>query len=305
MFQSRRVPVWATWAATVPARQARRPQRGDPHRWARDLPGIHPGRAASMTRRASMRGLLLVLTVLASRQDGTAQVGDAVPSPVPDSLVGSVSFDLHCASCHGRSGKGDGPVAIALRAPPADLTVLARRNAGTFPRARTLAFVDGSNRIVAHSGLEMPVWGPTLRRLDGSDARDTVRLRNLIAFIESIQEPASGIEVLVPDVDGGSLYRDRCASCHGKVGQGDGPMVRVLQRTPPNLSTLGIRNGGAFPGERIRRAMAGVGVAAHGDRAMPIWGDLFARSGPADAGAEARIDALVQFLESIQQKRQP
>ena len=36
-----------------------------------------------------------------------------------------------------------------------------------------------------------------------------------------------------------------------------------------------MRNGGVLPSERLRQIISGVGVAAHGDREMPLWGRLF------------------------------
>lgn len=39
-----------------------------------------------------------------------------------DPAKGKASFDQMCVSCHGPSGKGDGPVAAALSPKPADLT---------------------------------------------------------------------------------------------------------------------------------------------------------------------------------------
>lgn len=44
---------------------------------------------------------------------------------------GKQMFEAYCASCHGMGGKGGGPVASALKVPPADLTVLSRTV--TFP----------------------------------------------------------------------------------------------------------------------------------------------------------------------------
>jgi len=79
----------------------------------------------------------------------------AVPPLVPESLVGSLSFDLYCASCHGRFGRGDGPTAAALKTRPADLTMLARSNRGAFPRERVLAFIEGSARAAGHGSPEM------------------------------------------------------------------------------------------------------------------------------------------------------
>jgi hypothetical protein len=37
---------------------------------------------------------------------------------------------------------------------------------------------------------------------------------------------------------------------------------------------------------------------------MPIWGDAFkrTRNGPTEQGARARIDAIVKYLEAIQER---
>jgi len=40
-----------------------------------------------------------------------------------DAAAGKVLFEANCASCHGVSGKGDGPVGAALNPPPRDFTV--------------------------------------------------------------------------------------------------------------------------------------------------------------------------------------
>jgi mono/diheme cytochrome c family protein len=229
------------------------------------------------------------------------------PQLVPESLIGSVSFDLYCASCHGREGRGDGPTAASLRTRPADLTVLARNNRGSFPRDRVLAFVDGSTRSASHGSPEMPVWGPTLRALDASDARVTVRLQNLVAFVESIQQPvaqaatAAGPPAVSP-ADGAAIFRTYCAACHGASGRGDGMMAGQLRRAPPSLTSFSTRNGGVFPAERVRQIIEGTGPAAHGNRDMPVWGAVFQRLPAGGAGAQDRIDAVVRFLQEIQER---
>ena len=40
-----------------------------------------------------------------------------------DPAAGKALFEANCASCHGVSGKGDGPVGSALNPPPRDFTV--------------------------------------------------------------------------------------------------------------------------------------------------------------------------------------
>jgi mono/diheme cytochrome c family protein len=39
-----------------------------------------------------------------------------------DAAKGKTLFETNCASCHGTSGKGDGPVGAALQPPPRDFT---------------------------------------------------------------------------------------------------------------------------------------------------------------------------------------
>jgi mono/diheme cytochrome c family protein len=227
------------------------------------------------------------------------------PVLVPSSLIGSTSFDLYCASCHGRDGTGNGPAAFSLRIRPADLTTLTRRHNGTFPREQVRAYVDGKDRApAAHGSSDMPVWGPMLRALDPSDMRVSVRLDNLVAFIESIQKAADPVAAArVPREDGAALFQSYCAACHGANARGDGPMNATLRRPPADLTKFAARNGGVFPESRVTRIIDGRDVAAHGDSEMPVWGNVFKRGRDGDQGtARARIAALVQFLASIQER---
>jgi mono/diheme cytochrome c family protein len=107
---------------------------------------------------------------------------------VIDSMAGPDLFQFYCAPCHGRDGRGRGPVAAVLKTPPADLTKIAEKRAGTFPRADIIGFVsEGSALIPAHGTIDMPVWGPIFRSLDSSEARNRARIDNLVSYLESIQ----------------------------------------------------------------------------------------------------------------------
>jgi mono/diheme cytochrome c family protein len=99
---------------------------------------------------------------------------------------------------------------------------------------------------------------------------------------------------------GRQLFRTHCATCHGASGQGNGAMVQYLRVPPADLTAIAARNKGVFSAEAVRRAIDGrQAVRAHGDAAMPIWGDAFS---PAEATAAERIRDLVVYLESIQQR---
>jgi len=115
--------------------------------------------------------------------------GPRNPPLVIRSLAGRDLFAFYCATCHGNKGTGEGPVAAALKSPPPDLTLLARRNGGTFPRQRVEAFVTNDRDVPtpAHGNSDMPVWGPIFRGLDRSDALVKVRIANVVTYIESIQ----------------------------------------------------------------------------------------------------------------------
>jgi hypothetical protein len=80
-------------------------------------------------------------------------------------------------------------------------------------------------------------------------------------------------------------------------------MAGQMRRTPPNLVTFASRNGGVFPSERLRQIVDGTGIASHGDRDMPVWGAVFKRSPSGRDDAAARIDAIVKFLESLQERQ--
>jgi mono/diheme cytochrome c family protein len=106
-----------------------------------------------------------------------------------DSLTGKDTFIAYCAPCHGRGGAGNGPVGPVLRTMPADLRMLSSKR-GFFPRQEILTFVTGTGRaITAHGTSDMPIWGAIFRSLDPSDARVKIRIKNVVDYVESLQQP--------------------------------------------------------------------------------------------------------------------
>jgi mono/diheme cytochrome c family protein len=78
--------------------------------------------------------------------------------------IGRREYLKNCGSCHGETGKGDGPASEALRTRPSDLTVLTKNNDGVFPAQVLYQIVDGRKTLRAHGNYEMPVWGSNLDR---------------------------------------------------------------------------------------------------------------------------------------------
>lgn len=73
--------------------------------------------------------------------------------------IGKSEYDAACAACHGRNGKGDGPLRSHLVSRVPDLTLLAKNNNGVFPFDRVLQVIDGRQEVKTHGPREMPVWG--------------------------------------------------------------------------------------------------------------------------------------------------
>jgi mono/diheme cytochrome c family protein len=154
--------------------------------------GLTPERNCMRPSTRTIWGAFMTLTLMIVAGRGGAgqqqqQRRTPAPSAIP-SMSGGDLFGFYCASCHGRDGKGNGPVASALIRRPPDLTTIARANGGRFPTERVESFVTGNREpTLAHGPTEMPVWGPIFQALDPQDRMNRIRIENVVAFIQSIQ----------------------------------------------------------------------------------------------------------------------
>jgi len=124
--------------------------------------------------------------VLAAAQQAPVKRG---PAPHTSAASGPDMYVAYCASCHGKDGKGGGPVASALKTPPPDLTTLARRNNGKFPADHVSQIIRGDVNMPAHGDKDMPVWGPVFLAMNGAQpGLVQMRLRNLAKYLESLQQ---------------------------------------------------------------------------------------------------------------------
>jgi mono/diheme cytochrome c family protein len=118
-----------------------------------------------------MKSALIVVS-LASLAIQAASAADDVGKS------GKQLYEQYCASCHGASGRGDGPVAKALTIETPDLTRLAQRRGAFFDRDLVERVIDGRHVIGAHGSRTMPVWGEdlSLSQLGNPDAERGTRL---------------------------------------------------------------------------------------------------------------------------------
>ena len=84
---------------------------------------------------------------------------------------GRALYEAHCAVCHGVTGKGDGPAAVALTPKPKDLSETTKSD------AELKAVISKGGAAVGLSPV-MPAWGATVSEAD---------ITNLIAHIRSLR----------------------------------------------------------------------------------------------------------------------
>ncbi len=123
---------------------------------------------------------------------------------------------------------------------------------------------------------------------------------------------------------GKSLYLKYCSACHGESAKGDGVVSGLMQPKPPDLTTIAARNGGRFPFYETMLKISGQRATAedqdtslpgmpqaHGDPAMPVWGEIFSREELSKGSAldqhlqaTGKIMLITEYLQSIQAKGQ-
>ena len=103
------------------------------------------------------------------------------------------------------------------------------------------------------------------------------------------------------------MYRRYCGACHGPAGRGDGVASSTMRPPPANLTEIAKRNGGTFPTMKVMHYVDGTDhVRAHGDAAMPVWGEVFREEAIPDmtrrTEVRGKVMEIVAYLESIQAK---
>ncbi len=135
-------------------------------------------------------GTLVVAASLCLAQEKTEQNPVVKKTPIKQTSAasGKEMYMQYCATCHGADGKGGGPAASAMKAPPTDLTQLSKKHDGKFPTISVVAVLKFGNGPGVHGSAEMPVWGPLFESLDKfHDSVVQQRISNLVNFIETLQ----------------------------------------------------------------------------------------------------------------------
>lgn len=134
---------------------------------------------------------------------------------------GEKLFQKNCLGCHGETGDGEGPAAEGLMPRPANLT----------EAKMSLSHI---NSIILNGvpGTSMPAW----RDLPPKD------VQALVVYVSSFPEEDNDDYPVVAEsidhTDARKIFAEKCVSCHGTQGEGNGPAAAALERPPTNFAEL-------------------------------------------------------------------
>jgi mono/diheme cytochrome c family protein len=129
-------------------------------------------------------GLLAWIMSSASNQ----KAPDLESTRLIESIHGPALYGAYCAVCHGKDGKGGGPMAKSLKTTTPDLTRIAVRSGGKFSLTRVQRIISGEEQVPAgHGTREMPVWGPVFSQVAWDQDLGHIRVYNLAKYIEALQ----------------------------------------------------------------------------------------------------------------------
>lgn len=97
-----------------------------------------------------------------------------------------------------------------------------------------------------------------------------------------------------PAATGGELYAQRCASCHGNRGRGDGPNAQYLAKKPAVHADARIMS--TRTDDRLFDGIFAGGVALGVSPSMPGYGQTLTRE---------QIWSLVRYIRELCKCRQP
>ena len=164
-----------------------------------------------------------------TREQLEKRLGDRYDKPVRAAKPGEVErgkglYKQYCASCHGESGKGDGPAGKTLNPPAADLTD---------PMHAYFYSDQGRLEIIRNGspGTAMPGWSNTLK---GDD------LMAVYQYVRTLRPPQKGMQMAgMKGHDMGGMKHDM-KGMHGdhKMGEGHqkGKMMHNLEARDGDLT---------------------------------------------------------------------
>jgi high-affinity iron transporter len=187
-----------------------------------------------------------------------------LPRQPLDLAEGHQIFERSCASCHGVAGLGDGPAGLRLTPRP--------------PAIGTVEQMGGVTPAMMFRITSIGIAGTPMAGFAGVLTPE--QRWNVVAYVNSLRTTHG------QQLEGEGLFTQRCASCHGVAGAGDGTLARSLTKLPPEIGTV------AWQVEHSDEQIAAVVKAGLPGSAMPPSPDL----------TDAQAASVVAYVRTLPTK---
>ena len=220
-----------------------------------------------------MRNIIYVMVLLTF----TVVSAPEVAADPPAAFEGRRLYVSYCQLCHGTDGRGDGPLAKAMKISPSDLNTTVRSRSDTL--LTKIITGEGRQTITGrdrHNLLSdaMPEW---------KDVFTESQVKALIAYLRFL---GSSKHELMGDPElGMELYQKYCQVCHGVEGDGDGIMTNLMGIMPMDHTNPNETN--SLSNKEIANS-----ILDGKERFMPAWRGILNQND---------VDALVSYIRLLSQ----
>ena len=195
----------------------------------------------------------------------------------PPAYEGRKLFVSYCQLCHGIGGKGNGPLAKAMKINPADLTTTVRARSDTI--LKKIISGEGRQTITGrdrHNLLSeaMPQW---------KDVFNDRQIESLIAYLRFLS--STKYDLMGDPKVGMEIYLTYCQVCHGVEGDGDGIMTHLMGIMPMDHTNKNMT-------DRINNEELMKSILDGKGRYMPAWRDIL---------NEDEVAGLVSYIRLLSQ----
>jgi mono/diheme cytochrome c family protein len=201
----------------------------------------------------------------------------------PSLEFGAKTYVNRCSLCHGSEGYGDGLMPLSVKNYP-ETNLYENKYGKEVDSLRKSILIGGSKGDMSN---EMPPW---------TDELTYVEVESLLLFLQELYVSPTNIKELVKNLSpehsgdnlGRKLYGNYCVLCHGKNGEGDGKMAKIIKDPPPfNLTKS------TMPAEYLKLIINRGGAEMKRSERMPPWAGQF---------NESEINSIVEYIMSLRDK---
>jgi len=187
-----------------------------------------------------------------------------LPTGAMNVAEGRAIYQKSCASCHGERGLGDGPAGAGLHPAP--------------PAIGSDTLMKGVTPAMMYRVMSVGIAGTPMAGFANSLTPE--QRWNVVAYVNSLRRTHA------QELVGEGLYTQRCVSCHGVTGAGDGAYARSLTKLPPEIGSV------AWQVEHSDEDIAAVVRGGMPGTAMPPSRDLTAEE----------TASLIAYVRTLPQK---